>query len=80
MQITKDKFAIIPFRQEHTQIDQQESDLEHGAKLTNVLPSFIIDLQALDTRIRHVRGLEFLHGYYEPTISLLIEPLPTWAG
>jgi cleavage and polyadenylation specificity factor subunit 1 len=80
MQITRDKLAIIPFRQEQTQMDQPHMDLEGGVKITNVLPSFILDLEALDVRIRHIRGLEFLHGYHEPTIALLIENLPTWIG
>jgi cleavage and polyadenylation specificity factor subunit 1 len=80
MQITKDKLAIIPFRQEHAQFEPQEPSLENGSKVTTVLPSFIVDLQVLDGRIRHIRAFEFLHGYYEPTIAVLIEPMPTWAG
>lgn len=81
MQITKDKLAIIPFRQEHATLDDEDiMPTETGVKLTSVLPSFILDLQALDGRIRRIRCIEFLHGYYEPAIAILVEPLPTWTG
>jgi cleavage and polyadenylation specificity factor subunit 1 len=80
MQITKDKLAIIPFRQEHGQIESMDLNFEEERKLTNVLPSFIIDLHLLDTKIRNIKSIEFLHGYYEPTLAILTEPFPSWIG
>ena len=45
-----------------------------------ILSSYVIDLRNLDEKIINVIDIQFLHGYYEPTIFILYEPLPTWAG
>ena len=44
------------------------------------MASYIIDLRTLDEKITNVIDVQFLHGYYEPTVLLLYEPLPTWTG
>ena len=44
------------------------------------MSSFIIDLREMDEKITNVVDVQFLHGYYEPTVLLLYEPLPTWTG
>ena len=44
------------------------------------MSSYLIDLHKLDEKITNVLDIQFLHGYYEPTIFILYEPLPTWAG
>ena len=45
-----------------------------------VLSSYIIDLRHLDEKVTNIIDLQFLYGYYEPTLFILYEPLPTWAG
>jgi cleavage and polyadenylation specificity factor subunit 1 len=45
-----------------------------------ILSSYIIDLRNFDEKIINVKDFQFLHGYYEPTIFILFEPLQTWAG
>ena len=42
--------------------------------------SYIIDLKSLDEKVTNVVDIQFLHGYYEPTLFILYEPLPTWTG
>lgn len=44
------------------------------------MSSYIIDLGKLDEKIIKVLDVQFMHGYYEPTIFILFEPLPTWSG
>lgn len=45
-----------------------------------ILSSYIIDLRNFDEKIINVKDFLFLHGYYEPTVFILFEPLQTWAG
>ncbi|KAJ1977518.1 mRNA cleavage and polyadenylation factor subunit [Dimargaris xerosporica] len=45
------------------------------------LPSFVLDLQQLDSPIVNVIDVAFLQGYYEPTLAILYEaPAVTWTG
>ncbi|KAJ1979968.1 mRNA cleavage and polyadenylation factor subunit, partial [Dimargaris verticillata] len=45
------------------------------------LPSFVLDLQQLDSPIANVIDIAFLQGYYEPTLAILYEaPAVTWTG
>jgi cleavage and polyadenylation specificity factor subunit 1 len=44
------------------------------------MSSYIIDLKMFDEKIANVKDFQFLHGYYEPTVFMLYEPLQTWAG
>jgi cleavage and polyadenylation specificity factor subunit 1 len=44
------------------------------------MSSYVIDLSKLDEKIINIQDIQFLHGYYEPTIYILYEPLATWAG
>ena len=45
-----------------------------------ILSSYLIDLRVMDEKITNVLDIQFLHGYYEPTIFILYEPLQTWSG
>lgn len=45
-----------------------------------VQSSYIIELRKLDERVCNIIDFQFLYGYHEPTVVLLYEPLPTWAG
>jgi cleavage and polyadenylation specificity factor subunit 1 len=42
------------------------------------MSTYLIDLRTLDERVTNVIDIQFLHGYYEPTVLILFEPLPTW--
>jgi cleavage and polyadenylation specificity factor subunit 1 len=68
------KLAVLPFissslRQQPT---NKRSDRAQGNE------SFIIDLPAIG--ISHIKDFVFLHGYYEPTLMFLYEPVGTWVG
>lgn len=47
---------------------------------SSFLPSYIIDVRALDEKLLNIVDLQFLHGYYEPTLLILFEPNQTWPG
>ena len=40
----------------------------------------MINLHTLEQPISNVADLQFLHGYQEPTLMLLYEPVQTAAG
>ena len=43
-------------------------------------PSYIIDLSKMEEKIHNIVDIQFLQGYYEPTLFILYEPIRTWAG
>ena len=43
-------------------------------------PSYIIDLSKMEEKIHNIIDIQFLQGYYEPTLFILYEPIRTWAG
>lgn len=40
----------------------------------------MVDLQGLDTPVLNIADLVFLHGYQEPTVMILFEPVQTSSG
>ena len=44
------------------------------------LRSYTIDLAALEPRMAHVVDFAWLPGFYEPTLMILHESVPAWAG
>lgn len=44
------------------------------------LPSFLIDLETIDGRIKNVIDMVFLSDYYEPTLAILFQSEQTWTG
>lgn len=68
--------TILPFRHD---VSLEEGDTGLGCK-PPILSSYLIDLRIMDEKITNVSDIQFLHGYYEPTIFILYEPLQTWSG
>ena len=46
----------------------------------DIQPSYTISLRDLSERVSSVKDIQFLHGYNNPTLFILYEPTPTWAG
>lgn len=45
-----------------------------------VCHSITIDLGTLSERVSGVKDFQFIHGYNNPTVFILYEATPTWAG
>ncbi len=68
MLVFRNTLAVLPFRKD-------------SAQETNVtLSSYVIKLTQLEERVDNVVDVQFLHGYYEPTLIILYEPVGTFAG
>eukprot|EP00058_Branchiostoma_floridae_P027043 XP_002612534.1 hypothetical protein BRAFLDRAFT_58262 [Branchiostoma floridae] len=70
------RLVVLPFRKEGA-VD--EAEMSAGSK-SSILPTYMIKLQDLDERLINVVDLQFLHGYFDPTLLILYEPLQTWPG
>ncbi|KAM4686324.1 LOW QUALITY PROTEIN: cleavage and polyadenylation specificity factor subunit 1 [Amazona ochrocephala] len=71
------RLVVLPFRRD-TLSDEHEGPLAEGQR-SSFLPSYIIDVRA-DEKLLNIIDLQFLHGYYEPTLLILYEPNQTWPG
>lgn len=82
------KLAVLPLRRE---TNAEDGDLLEMKPLDTktpqpvsskapVMASYVISLKDLDEKIDNVIDLQFLHGYYEPTLLLLYEPVRTFPG
>lgn len=88
------KLIILPFRKDPTPEDaelMQGSMMDvkpihqnlSNAHLNNkspILASYSIELKDLDEKMDNIIDFQFLHGYYEPTLLILFEPIKTFAG
>lgn len=85
MSIYGRKLVVLPFRRENA---IEESDLGDVKPMTHssygmkapILPSYMILLKDLNERIDNIIDIQFLHGYYEPTLLILYEPVKTFPG
>ncbi|KAI7867053.1 CPSF A subunit region-domain-containing protein [Mucor mucedo] len=72
------KLAVLPFRQAD-KLDERQPDAEEEDKWP-YSPSFLIDLETIDPRIKNVIDMVFLADYYEPTLAILFQSEQTWTG
>ncbi|XP_072266682.1 cleavage and polyadenylation specificity factor subunit 1 [Pyxicephalus adspersus] len=72
------RLVVLPFRRD-TLAEEHEGPMSEGQK-SSFLPSYIIDVRELDEKLLNIIDLQFLHGYYEPTLLILFEPNQTWPG
>ncbi|XP_043282051.1 cleavage and polyadenylation specificity factor subunit 1 isoform X2 [Venturia canescens] len=76
------KLVVLPFRKDPSLDD---ADLMDTAKMTThhktpILSSYMIVLKTLEEKMDNIIDLQFLYGYYEPTLLILYEPVRTFAG
>lgn len=85
MSIYGKKLVVLPFRRENA---LEESDVPDVKPMTNsthsgktpILASYMIVLKELNEKIDNIVDIQFLHGYYEPTLLILYEPVKTFPG
>ncbi|XP_046842270.1 cleavage and polyadenylation specificity factor subunit 1-like isoform X2 [Xenia sp. Carnegie-2017] len=70
--------VVLPFKQDGI-YDEHEPNQSVGNK-GQVLPSYTINMREINMRLNNVIDIQFLHGYFEPTLLILYEPLKTWPG
>ncbi|KAG2188997.1 hypothetical protein INT44_004139 [Umbelopsis vinacea] len=86
-----DKMAILPFRQSENVEDAVSASKDRSKRLEDdqsryshsrwpYAPSYVMDVSEIDSRIRNVIDMVFLHDYYEPTLAILYQSNPTWTG
>ncbi|KAL1516840.1 hypothetical protein ABEB36_000686 [Hypothenemus hampei] len=78
------KLVILPFRRESS-IDETDSDVKPSGSTgmggkSPILASYMIVLKDFIDKIDNIIDIQFLHGYYEPTLLILYEPLKTFSG
>lgn len=73
------KLVVLPFRKDPI---LDEGDLLENTKSskTPILSSYMIVLKTLEEKMDNIIDLQFLHGYYEPTLLILYEPVRTFPG
>ncbi|ORY96617.1 CPSF A subunit region-domain-containing protein [Syncephalastrum racemosum] len=74
-----DKLAVLPFHQSDKLDSAQKQDEEKDAQRPYGT-SFVIDLEAIDKRVKNVIDVTFLSDYYEPTLAILFQTDQTWTG
>ncbi|KAG5672216.1 hypothetical protein PVAND_002358 [Polypedilum vanderplanki] len=81
------KLVVLPFRKDNTLDEIEIQDVKPIKKTpmqliakTPILPSYLITLKDLDEKIDNVIDIQFLQGYYEPTLLILYEPVRTFPG
>eukprot|EP00057_Strongylocentrotus_purpuratus_P023054 XP_011677528.1 PREDICTED: cleavage and polyadenylation specificity factor subunit 1 [Strongylocentrotus purpuratus] len=73
------KLVVLPFRRDGL-VEDLDKSMSASTRRGALMPSYVIRLNEMDDPICNVLDIQFLHGYYEPTLLILYEPLRTWAG
>ncbi|XP_071821020.1 cleavage and polyadenylation specificity factor subunit 1-like isoform X2 [Apostichopus japonicus] len=66
--------VVLPFKRE-TMGDDSDAPVHYSSR-----PSYLIKLKETDELLANIIDFQFLHGYYEPTLVILHEPVRTWPG
>ncbi|KAK3835815.1 MAG: CPSF A subunit region-domain-containing protein [Linnemannia elongata] len=69
-----DRLAVLPFRQDEITIGDEDD-----AKWP-YLPSYVMSLSDIDSKIKNVIDMVFLYDFFEPTLAILYSPQQTWTG
>lgn len=72
------KLVVLPFRKDPT-LDDAEAEITRSSKAP-ILSSYMIILKNLEEKMDNIIDLQFLYGYYEPTLLILYEPVRTFSG
>lgn len=87
MLIYGNKLVVLPFHRDSLldEMDSMEAKpvqnpVTGGSGRCSILASYMIELKELDEKIDNVIDIQFLHGYYEPTLNILYEPVKTFPG
>lgn len=80
------KLVVLPFKREAAPEEKPEivksenkTPAPSGSKAP-LLASYMIHLKDLEEKMDNIVDVQFLHGYYEPTLLILYEPVKTFAG
>lgn len=83
--------AVLPFRRtevyssnenkSNTTIISKHSLVWQQRATAPLLSTFTTSLStSTGEKINNIIDMQFLHGFYEPTLLVLYEPIGTWAG
>jgi cleavage and polyadenylation specificity factor subunit 1 len=73
--------AILPFKHADVGLDEHDPDTPLiASEHHDIQASYTVSLRDLSERVSSVKDIQFLHGYNNPTLFILYEPTPTWAG
>lgn len=77
-------FFVLPFGRT---VDDAAPSAAHSSSAVaakgyqqQVMPSYTIPIGTIDPKMNNIMDFDFLHGYYEPTLLILYEPVKTFAG
>uniref|UniRef100_A0A915LJG3 Cleavage and polyadenylation specificity factor subunit 1 n=1 Tax=Meloidogyne javanica TaxID=6303 RepID=A0A915LJG3_MELJA len=71
--------AVVPIKRIN-RVNKENDCLSSKDGRQILLQSYTIKLRSLDERLENIHDMCFLHGYFEPTILFLYEPIQTTAG
>ncbi len=88
MMIYGRKIVIIPFRRDASatlfsdELGDNGAGGSSSARGSKVMASYTLDLETViqTNRVDNIIDLQFMHGYNQPTLAILYEPLKTFAG
>lgn len=79
------KIVILPFKRDSTTVSSMMDATEEeilNQRSSKVLSSYTLDLKSVihTNNVDNIIDIQFLHGYNQPTLAILYEPLQTFAG
>ena len=77
MMVYNTKFVVLPLAKESA---QEAAGSDPKADTASRFRSYVINCQHLDPPIKNILDFQLLDGFYEPTLVVLYEPVPGWAG